>query len=84
MIWALFIGLIVGAIAKMLMPGKDPGGVLVTMLLGVVGAMVANWIGLAAGWYGPNQAPGFIASVLGSILVLWVYRLIVGDRTRTV
>ena len=84
MIWALFIGLIVGAVAKMLMPGKDPGGIIVTMLIGITGSMVANWIGLAAGWYQQDQAPGFIASVVGAILLLWGYRAITGGRTRSV
>ncbi len=84
MIWALFIGLIVGAVAKMLMPGKDPGGIIVTMLIGIAGSMVANWIGLAAGWYQQDQAPGFIASVVGAILLLWGYRAITGGRTRSV
>lgn len=84
MIWALVIGLVVGAIAKMLMPGKDPGGFIVTMLIGVVGAMLAQWIGLAAGWYAQNEAPGFIASIVGSMLLLWGYRALVGGRTRAV
>lgn len=84
MIWALFIGLIVGAVAKLLMPGKDPGGIIVTMLIGVAGSMIANWIGLAAGWYQQDQAPGFIASVLGAIILLWGYRAITGGKTRTV
>lgn len=82
MIWALVIGLIVGAVAKMLMPGKDPGGVIVTMLIGVVGAMLAHWIGLTVGWYQQDQAPGFIASVLGAIILLWGYRMLIGGRTR--
>lgn len=84
MIWALVIGLVVGAVAKLLMPGKDPGGIIVTMLIGVVGAMLANWIGMAAGWYDQGQAPGFIASVLGSMILLFGYRMLVGGRTRTV
>jgi uncharacterized membrane protein YeaQ/YmgE (transglycosylase-associated protein family) len=83
MIWALVIGLIVGAVAKMIMPGKDPGGFIVTMILGVVGAMFAQWIGLTAGWYTQDQAPGFIASVVGAIIVLTIYRAVVGRRTRT-
>lgn len=84
MIWALVIGLVVGAVAKMLMPGRDPGGWVVTMLLGVAGAMVAHWIGLTAGWYQPDQAPGFFAAVLGAIIILAIYRAVLGGRTRTV
>ena len=84
MIWAIVIGLIVGAIAKMLMPGKDPGGFIVTILLGIAGAVVAQWIGLTAGWYGQDQAPGIIASVIGAIILLWLYRMVLGGRTRSV
>ena len=80
-IWMLIIGLIVGAIAKLLMPGKDPGGMLITMLLGVVGAMIAGFIGRAAGWYNAGEPAGFIASVIGAILVLAVYRMAMGRRT---
>lgn len=83
MVWALVIGLIVGAVAKMMMPGKDPGGIIITMVIGVVGAMLAHWIGLTVGWYQQNEAPGFIASVLGSILLLWIYRAVAGRSTRT-
>ncbi len=74
-IWALIIGLIVGAIAKLLMPGKDPGGWIITMLLGVAGSIVATWIGEAVGWYRNGQGAGFIASVLGAMLLLFIYRL---------
>lgn len=84
MIWALVIGLVVGAVAKMLMPGRDPGGFIVTMLLGVAGAMVAHWIGLTAGWYAQDQAPGFIASVVGAVILLAVYRMVLGGRTSSV
>ena len=84
MIWALVIGLVVGAVAKMLMPGRDPGGFIVTILLGIAGAMVAHWIGLTAGWYTQDQAPGFIASVLGAVILLWLYRMVLGGRTRAV
>jgi uncharacterized membrane protein YeaQ/YmgE (transglycosylase-associated protein family) len=80
-IWMLIIGLVVGALAKLLMPGKDPGGMLITMVLGVVGAMVAGLIGRTAGWYNDGEPAGFIASVIGAILVLLVYRMATGRRT---
>jgi uncharacterized membrane protein YeaQ/YmgE (transglycosylase-associated protein family) len=80
-LWMLIIGLVVGAIAKFLMPGRDPGGFLVTMLLGVVGAMVAGFIGRAAGWYNDGEPAGFIASVIGAILVLLVYRMATGRKS---
>jgi uncharacterized membrane protein YeaQ/YmgE (transglycosylase-associated protein family) len=73
-LWALIIGLVVGAVAKLLMPGRDPGGFIVTMLLGVAGALVATFLGRALGWYGGGQGAGFIASVLGAVLLLWIYR----------
>ena len=72
--WILF-GAIVGAIAKLLMPGKDPGGFIVTMLLGIAGAMMGGFIGRALGWYGPNDGAGFFMSLVGAILLLWIYRM---------
>ena len=81
-IWMLVIGLVIGALAKLLMPGNDPGGIIVTMLLGVVGAMVAGFIGRTAGWYGDGEPAGFIASVIGAVIVLAVYRMITGSRVR--
>lgn len=71
--WAIF-GVIVGAIAKLLMPGRDPGGLLVTMLLGIAGALVAGFLGRALGWYEPGEAAGFIMATVGAILLLFVYR----------
>jgi uncharacterized membrane protein YeaQ/YmgE (transglycosylase-associated protein family) len=71
--WAIF-GIIVGAVAKLLMPGRDPGGLLVTMLLGIAGAIVAGFIGRALGWYEPGEAAGFIMATVGAILLLVVYR----------
>ncbi len=75
MIGALIIGLIVGAIAKFLMPGKDPGGIIITMLLGVAGAAVAHFIGKSAGWYGENEPAGFIAAIVGAMVLLGIYRM---------
>ncbi len=75
MVGALIIGLIVGAIAKFLMPGKDPGGIIVTMLLGVAGAAVAHFIGKSAGWYGENEPAGFIAAIVGAMVLLGIYRM---------
>jgi len=80
-LWMLIIGLIVGAVAKLLMPGKDPGGFIVTILIGIVGALIAGFLGRALGWYHEGDAPGFIASVLGAILLLWLYRVITKGRT---
>jgi len=72
--WIVF-GLVVGIIAKLLMPGRDPGGIVVTMLLGIVGAVLGGWIGRAMGLYGPNDAAGFLMSLLGAVVLLVVYRL---------
>ena len=72
--WIVF-GLVVGIIAKLLMPGRDPGGIVVTMALGIVGAVLGGWIGRVMGLYGPNDAAGFLMSLLGAVLLLVVYRL---------
>ena len=80
--WIIF-GLIVGIIAKLLMPGRDPGGFIVTILLGIVGALFGGWIGRALGMYGPNQSAGFFMALLGAIVLLGIYRLVMGKRTIT-
>ena len=77
--WIIF-GLIVGAVAKLLMPGRDPGGWIVTILLGIAGALVGGFLGRAAGWYGPNDAVGFLMSVLGAIVLLFLYRMARGQH----
>ena len=70
-LWTLIIGLVVGAIAKLLMPGRDPGGIIVTMLIGVAGALLAGFLGRALGWYSqPNEGPGIIASIIGAMVLL--------------
>lgn len=74
LIWTAIVGLIVGALAKAIMPGRDPGGIWITMLIGIVGAFVAGFIGRALGWYEPGQGAGLIASILGALLLLWLYR----------
>jgi uncharacterized membrane protein YeaQ/YmgE (transglycosylase-associated protein family) len=82
LLWALIVGLIVGAIAKALMPGKDPGGILMTMMLGIGGAIVADLLGSALRIYRPGRTgPGLVASIIGAVLLLAIYRLIVGHRT---
>ena len=78
--WILF-GLIVGLVAKLVMPGRDPGGILVTMLLGIAGAVLGGFIGRALGFYGAGEAAGFLMSLLGAVVLLALYRLIVGRRT---
>ncbi len=79
-IWAIIIGFIVGLVAKFLMPGRDPGGFIVTALLGIVGALVATFLGQAMGIYAAGQSAGFIGAVIGAIVVLLVYHMIRGRR----
>jgi uncharacterized membrane protein YeaQ/YmgE (transglycosylase-associated protein family) len=81
--WIVF-GLIVGAIAKLLMPGRDPGGIIVTMVLGIVGALLGGFIGRALGLYGEGEPAGFIMALLGAVAVLLIYRVSIGGRHRTV
>ncbi len=75
-LWTIIIGLVVGAVAKFLMPGRDPGGFLITILIGIAGAFLASFIGRAVGWYQPDEAAGFIASVIGAMLLLLLYRVL--------
>lgn len=82
LIITLIIGLLAGAVARFLMPGRDPAGFIVTMVLGVIGAFVATYLGRVIGWYNEGEAAGFIGAVVGALIVLFVYRLIVGRRTR--
>jgi len=81
MLWAIIIGLIVGAIAKLIMPGKDPGGIIITILIGIAGSFVGTLIGRALGFYPSGQGAGIIMSIIGAILLLWIYRMIVARRT---
>jgi uncharacterized membrane protein YeaQ/YmgE (transglycosylase-associated protein family) len=76
LLWIIVIGVVVGALAKLLMPGPDPGGFFVTALLGMGGALVATLLGRVVGLYGPNQSAGIIASVIGAVVVLFVYRTV--------
>jgi len=78
--WIVF-GLIVGVIAKLLMPGRDPGGIIVTIVLGIAGALVGGYVGQALGWYGPNDNAGFLMSVAGAIILLALYRVLFVRRT---
>lgn len=78
LIWSAIIGLFAGALAKLIMPGKDPGGIFITMLIGVAGALLFTWLGRAIGWYSEGESAGFIASVLGAIVLLGIYRIFKG------
>jgi uncharacterized membrane protein YeaQ/YmgE (transglycosylase-associated protein family) len=83
LLWEAIIGMIVGAVAKLLMPGKDPGGIWVTMILGIAGSIVATYLGKLVGWYREGQAAGFMMSVAGATLLLLVYRMIRGMLSKT-
>jgi uncharacterized membrane protein YeaQ/YmgE (transglycosylase-associated protein family) len=72
----IVIGLLAGAIAKAVMPGRDPGGCLVTIIIGIAGAVLAGFLGQSLGWYRAGEGAGFIAAIIGAILILFVYRLI--------
>jgi uncharacterized membrane protein YeaQ/YmgE (transglycosylase-associated protein family) len=81
-LWMLIIGLVVGALAKLIMPGKDPGGIIITMLIGVAGALIAGFLGRSLGWYSSGEPAGFIASIVGAIILLAGYRMVVGRTNR--
>lgn len=76
LLWVAILGLIVGAIAKLIMPGKDPGGILVTMLIGIAGAFLGTFIGRAIGHYGEGESAGFLMSLVGALILLGIYHLI--------
>ena len=71
----ILFGLVVGVIAKLLMPGRDPGGFIITILLGIAGSLIGGWVGRMMGFYGPNEGAGFFMALLGSILLLAIYRM---------
>lgn len=79
MIWMIIVGLLVGIVAKLLMPGRDPGGAIVTILIGIAGSLVAGFLGRFAGWYSDGEPVGFIASILGAVLLLFLYRSLAGQ-----
>ena len=80
-IWSIIIGFVAGLVAKFLMPGRDPGGFIITTLLGIVGAVVATWLGQAIGWYRAGEGAGFIGAVVGAVILLAIYRMVVSRRT---
>jgi uncharacterized membrane protein YeaQ/YmgE (transglycosylase-associated protein family) len=75
-LWVILIGLVIGAVAKLLMPGRDPGGFIVTILLGIAGSIVGTWLGRTIGWYQEGQSAGFLMSVVGALLLLGIYHLV--------
>ena len=79
MIWMIVVGLLVGAVAKLLMPGRDPGGFVITILIGIAGSIVAGFLGRFAGWYAEGEPAGIVASILGAILLLFLYRTLTGQ-----
>lgn len=74
LLWTIVIGLVAGALAKLVMPGKDPGGIVITILLGIGGALLATVLGRLTHWYAPDRGAGFIAATLGAIVILLIYR----------
>jgi uncharacterized membrane protein YeaQ/YmgE (transglycosylase-associated protein family) len=83
LLWIIIIGFLAGAVAKLIMPGKDPGGFWITTGLGIAGALVSTFLGRMIGWYQPGQSAGFIAAVVGAVIVLVIYRLIKKKQART-
>jgi uncharacterized membrane protein YeaQ/YmgE (transglycosylase-associated protein family) len=81
LIGVIIIGFVAGVVAKLLMPGRDPGGFIVTTLLGIAGSLVATWIGQAVGWYRPGDGAGFIGAIVGAVILLAIYRATFGRRT---
>ncbi|MFZ3216135.1 MAG: GlsB/YeaQ/YmgE family stress response membrane protein [Candidatus Acidiferrales bacterium] len=82
LLWEMIIGLVVGAVAKFLMPGKDPGGIWITMIIGIAGSILATYLGQVLGWYQAGQGAGFIMSVVGAFLLLLIYRVFRGAMAK--
>lgn len=82
LLWEMIIGLIIGVVAKFLMPGKDPGGIWITMIIGIAGSILATYLGQAIGWYQAGEGAGFIMSVFGAVLLLLIYRVIRGAMAK--
>lgn len=80
LLWTILIGAAIGVVAKLLMPGRDPGGCIITILLGIAGSFLASYLGRAMGWYQEGQTAGFIFSVIGAMVLLLIYRMIFGKR----
>ncbi len=80
-LWTIIIGFLAGIVAKFLMPGRDPGGFIITTLLGIAGAFIATYLGQAVGWYRAGEGAGFIGAIVGAIIILAIYRMVVGRRT---
>lgn len=80
MLSAIIAGLIVGALAKLVMPGKDPGGIIITILIGIAGAVIGTFIGRALGFYAANEGAGIIVSIIGAMILLWLYRIFARRR----
>ena len=81
LLWIVF-GLVVGIVAKFIMPGRDPGGIIITIVLGIVGALLGGWIGRAMGLYREGEAAGFLMAVVGAVIILALYRLVLPGRSR--
>ncbi len=80
LLWTIIIGAVIGVIAKLLMPGRDPGGCIITMLIGIAGSFLASFLGRAMGWYSEGEPAGFIFSVIGAMILLLIYRMLFGRR----
>jgi len=81
LLWTILIGAAIGVVAKLLMPGRDPGGCIITILIGIAGAFLAGFLGRSMGWYQEGEPAGFIFSVIGAMILLLIYRMVFGKRT---
>jgi len=81
MLWMIVVGLVVGALAKLVMPGRDPGGVVITILIGIAGSVIAGFLGRSIGWYAAGQPAGIFASIVGAIILLFAYRALTSGKS---
>jgi len=80
-LWWIVIGLVAGAIAKAIVPGRDPSGCLITILLGIGGAVLAGFLGQQLGWYRQGEGAGFLAAIVGAVVILFIYRMVASRRS---